>query len=201
MALRIEDYALIGNCESAALVGRDGSIDWMGLPRFDSPAVFASLLGTAENGHWQIVPAVPVVAVSRRYREGNAGAGDALRHRKTEPCCSSTPWDGREGHGDLVRLVRGESGTVPMKMEIVLRPGYGAIVPWVSRLADDRIAAVAGPDRFTLATPDGAARREHANCGRVHGTGRGRNALHADLVAVLPNRSRRPSTRLRSSSS
>ncbi len=152
MALRIEDYALIGNCESAALVGRDGSIDWMGLPRFDSPAVFASLLGTAENGHWQIVPAVPVIAVSRATARGRWSWRRA-----------STPQDGtvllidamgrREGHGDLVRLVRGESGTVPMKMEIVLRPGYGAIVPWVSRLADDRIAAVAGPDRFTLATP------------------------------------------------
>ena len=152
MALRIEDYALIGNCESAALVGRDGSIDWMGLPRFDSAAVFASLLGTAENGHWQIVPAVPVIAVSRRYREGTL----VLETRFDTADGTVLLIDAmgrREGHGDLVRLVRAESGTVPMKMEIVLRPGYGAIVPWVSRLADERIAAVAGPDRFTLATP------------------------------------------------
>ncbi len=151
MALRIEDYALIGNCESAALVGRDGSIDWMGLPRFDSPAVFASLLGTAENGHWQIVPAVPVIAVSRTYREGTLVL-ETRFDTKDGTVLLIDAMGRRDGHGDLVRLVRGESGAVPMKMEIVLRPGYGAIVPWVSRLADDRIAAVAGPDRFTLAT-------------------------------------------------
>ena len=110
MALRIEDYALIGNCESAALVGLDGSIDWMGLPRFDSAAVFASLLGTAENGHWQIVPAVPVIAVSRRYREGTL----VLETRFDTADGTVLLIDAmgrREGHGDLVRLVRGESGT------------------------------------------------------------------------------------------
>ena len=151
MALRIEDYALIGNCESAALVGRDGSIDWMGLPRFDSPAVFASLLGTSENGHWQIAPAVPIIAVSRTYREGTMVL-ETRFETESGTVLLIDAMGRREGHGDLVRLVRGETGVVPMKMEIVLRPGYGAIVPWVSRLADDRIAAVAGPDRFTLDT-------------------------------------------------
>ena len=152
MALRIEDYALIGNCESAALVGLDGSIDWMALPRFDSPASFAALLGTAENGRWQIAPAVPVTNVTRRYREGTL----VLETRFETAAGSVLLIDAmgrREGHGDVVRLVRGLSGSVPMRMEGVLRPGYGAVVPWVSRLADGRVAAVAGPDRFVLDTP------------------------------------------------
>ena len=152
MAQRIEDYALIGNCESAALVGLDGSIDWMALPRFDSPASFAALLGTAENGRWQIAPAVPVTNVTRRYREGTL----VLETRFETAAGSVLLIDAmgrREGHGDVVRLVRGLSGSVPMRMEGVLRPGYGAVVPWVSRLADGRVAAVAGPDRFVLDTP------------------------------------------------
>ena len=152
MALPIEDYALIGNCESAALVGRDGSIDWLALPRFDSQASFAALLGSPENGRWQIVPAVPTTAVTRRYRpetlvletrfetaEGAVVLCDAMGRR--------------EGHGDVVRIVHGETGSVPMRVEIVLRPGYGAVVPWVSRLSDGRVAAVAGPDRYVLDTP------------------------------------------------
>lgn len=151
MALRIEDYALIGNCESAALVGRDGSIDWMALPRFDSHASFAALLGGPENGRWQIVPAVPVKAVHRRYREGTL----VLETRFETDAGTVVLTDAmgrRDGHGDLVRLVRAESGSVPMRVEIVLRPGYGTVVPWVSRLADGRVAAVAGPDRFVMDT-------------------------------------------------
>ena len=151
MALRIEDYALIGNCESAALVGRDGSIDWLALPRFDSHASFAALLGGPENGRWQIAPAVPVKAVTRRYREGTL----VLETRFETEAGAVVLTDAmgrRDGHGDLVRLVRAESGSVPMRVEIVLRPGYGAVVPWVSRLADGRVAAVAGPDRFVLDT-------------------------------------------------
>ena len=151
MALRIEDYALIGNCESAALVGRDGSIDWMALPRFDSHASFAALLGTPENGRWQIAPAVPVTRVTRRYREGTL----VLETRFETEAGTVLLVDAmgrREGHGDVVRLVRAESGSVPMRVEIVLRPGYGTVVPWVSRLADGRVAAVAGPDRYVLDT-------------------------------------------------
>ena len=152
MAQRIEDYALIGNCESAALVGRDGSIDWMALPRFDSAAFFAALLGTDDNGRWKIAPAVPVTKVTRQYRAGT------LVLETTFDTAAGTvllidAMGRREGHGDVVRLVRGVSGTVPMRMEGVLRPGYGTVVPWVSRLADGRLAAVAGPDRFVLDTP------------------------------------------------
>ena len=152
MAQRIEDYALIGNCESAALVGLDGSIDWMSLPRFDSPASFASLLGTPENGRWQIAPAVPVTRVTRRYREGTLVLETTFETAEGTVLLIDA-MGRREGHGDVVRLVRGLSGSVPMRLEAVLRPGYGAVVPWVSRLADGRVAAVAGPDRFVLDTP------------------------------------------------
>ena len=152
MPLRIEDYALIGNGEGAALVGLDGSIDWMALPRFDSQASFAALLGTADNGRWQIAPAVPVTRVTRRYREGTL----VLETRFETEAGTVLLIDAmgrREGSGDVARLVRGLSGSVPMRMECVLRPGYGAIVPWISRLADGRLSAVAGPDRFVLDTP------------------------------------------------
>ena len=151
MALRIEDYALIGNCESAALVGRDGSIDWMSLPRFDSHACFAALLGMAENGRWQIAPAVPVTRVTRRYRDSTLVL-ETRFETEVGVVVLIDAMGRRDGHGDVVRLVRGEEGAVPMRMEIVLRPGYGTVVPWVSRLADGRIAAVAGPDRFVLDT-------------------------------------------------
>ena len=152
MALRIEDYAMIGNCESAALVGLDGSIDWMALPRFDSQAFFAALLGTAENGRWQIAPTVPVVKASRRYRDGTLVLETTFETAQGSVVVIDA-MGRREGHGDVVRLVRGVSGSVPMRMEGVLRPGYGTVVPWVSRLADGRVAAVAGPDRFVLDTP------------------------------------------------
>ncbi len=151
MALRIEDYALIGNCESAGLVGLDGSIDWMALPRFDSEAFFAALLGTPENGRWQIAPAVPVLKTTRAYREGTLVLETRFETAQGTVLLIDA-MGRREGHGDVVRLVRGESGSVPMRSEIVLRPGYGTVVPWVSRLADGRIAAVAGPDRYVLAT-------------------------------------------------
>ena len=152
MALRIEDYAMIGNCESAALVGLDGSIDWMALPRFASQAFFAALLGTAENGRWQIAPTVPVVKASRRYRDGTLVLETTFETAQGSVVVIDA-MGRREGHGDVVRLVRGVSGSVPMRMEGVLRPGYGTVVPWVSRLADGRVAAVAGPDRFVLDTP------------------------------------------------
>ncbi len=149
MAQLIEDYALIGNCESAALVGRDGSIDWLALPRFDSAATFAALLGSEENGRWLIAPVGPITRVTRSYRDQTL----VLETRFETPdgvvllidCMGR-----RDGHGDLVRIVRGERGRVPMRMDLVIRPEYGSVVPWVTRLDDGRTAAVAGPDRFTI---------------------------------------------------
>ncbi len=151
MALRIEDYALIGNCESAALVGLDGSIDWLCMPRFDSAACFAALLGDRDNGRWQVAPSDPVTKVTRRYRDDTLVL--ETRFETADGTVLLTDCMGRrDGHADVVRIVRGEAGTVALRSELVIRTEYGSVIPWVSRLDDGRLAAVAGPDRLTLAT-------------------------------------------------
>ncbi len=153
MPLRIEDYALVGDTETAALVGRDGSVDWLCWPRFDSGACFAALLGTPDNGRWRIAPADPEARVSRRYRdgslvletcfataEGEVVVVDCMLHRDHSP--------------GLVRLVVGRRGRVAMRMELVLRFDYGRSVPWVTRLPDGGgIRAIAGPDMAVLRSP------------------------------------------------
>jgi GH15 family glucan-1,4-alpha-glucosidase len=152
MALRIEDYAIIGNRATAALVGSDGSIDWLGFPRFDSPACFAALLGTPDNGRWLIGPKSQDVTVTRRYREGTLIL--ETEFRTPEGTALIIDFMQRRGQvHDLFRLVRGLKGEVPMRMELCIRFGYGEIVPWVVSLADGRLRAVAGPDRLLLQTP------------------------------------------------
>ena len=151
MPTRIEDYALIGDCETAALVGCDGSIDWLCWPRFDSPACFAALLGGPEHGRWRVAPVEAHGRSRRRYR------GDTLVLETT----FETP-DGevavidfmppRGSNSDLVRLVVGRRGRVRMHTELVLRFGYGSAIPWVSRLEDGALRAVAGPDMVLLRT-------------------------------------------------
>ena len=151
MALRIEDYALIGDCQTAALVGRDGSIDWLCWPRFVSPACFAALLGNADNGRWLIAPKDQVLGAERRYRPGTL----VLETEFKTATGSATvidfmpPADG----ADLVRIVIGRSGRVAFRTELVVRYNYGAIVPWVNRLDDGTINAIAGPERLVLRTP------------------------------------------------
>ena len=152
MPNRIEDYALIGDCESAALVSRDGSIDWLCWPRFDSDACFAALLGTPDNGRWRIAPAVEQFRVSRKYRLGTLIL--ATRYETDDGVARLIDFMPlRNNTSDIVRLVVGESGHVTMCVEIVLRFGYGSIVPWVSRLPDRTLRAVAGPDMVLLTTP------------------------------------------------
>jgi GH15 family glucan-1,4-alpha-glucosidase len=151
MALRIEDYALIGDCKTAALVGRDGSIDWLCWPRFDSAACFAALLGKPENGRWLIAPKDAQLATSRRYRPGTLVLETEFR---TETGSAAVidfmpPGDG----ADLVRIVAGHSGRVVFKTELVVRFNYGAAVPWVDRRDDGSINAIAGPERLVLRTP------------------------------------------------
>jgi GH15 family glucan-1,4-alpha-glucosidase len=150
MAL-IEDYALVGDCETAALIGRDGSVDWLCWPRFDSGACFAALLGGPEHGRWRIAPVDEHARVSRRYR------GESLilettfsTHEGSVVVVDFMPPGGR--HSDLVRLVVGQRGTVRMRAELILRFGYGAIVPWVTRLDDGGLRAIAGPDMVVLRT-------------------------------------------------
>jgi GH15 family glucan-1,4-alpha-glucosidase len=151
VAGRIEDYGLIGDLETAALVSRDGAVDWLCVPRFDSGAIFAALVGDSENGHWTIQPAGEFRSVGRQYRgdtlvleteletdDGVVRLIDFMPPRETNP--------------DLVRIVEGVSGRVEMRMELALRFDYGSIVPWV-RTIEGTLVAIAGPDAVLLRTP------------------------------------------------
>ena len=152
MPLRIEDYAMIGDCLSAALVGRDGSIDWLCWPRFDSPACFAALLGTPENGRWLIAPVGATPKVSRRYLDDTLILETEFQ-TETGTATLVDFMPATDGEADLVRIVFGRSGEVKFHTELVIRFGYGAIVPWVSRADDGTIHAIAGPERLVLQTP------------------------------------------------
>jgi GH15 family glucan-1,4-alpha-glucosidase len=151
VALPIEDYALIGDGHTAALVGRDGSIDWLCLPRFDSGACFAALLGSPAHGRWMIAPRDGVNEVRRRYRDGTLiletdfeTESGAVRVIDCMPL-SNERWD-------VLRIVEGLRGRVRMHMELVIRFDYGSIVPWVYR-TDGTLFATAGPDTLELYTP------------------------------------------------
>ncbi|HEX5472354.1 MAG TPA: glycoside hydrolase family 15 protein [Lacipirellulaceae bacterium] len=151
MPLPVEQYAMIGDCQTAALVGSDGSIDWLCLPRFDSGACFAALLGSPENGRWLLCPANLPDKSQRRYR------GDTLvletDFENDEGAVTIVDcMPPRDGKADLVRLVVGRRGTVRMRMELVIRFDYGSIVPWVRR-SKNGIRAIAGPDTLMLDTP------------------------------------------------
>jgi GH15 family glucan-1,4-alpha-glucosidase len=159
MPARIEDYALIGDTQTAALVGRDGSIDWWCVPRFDSGSVFAALLGTPDHGRWLLAPAGGIRSIERCYRDDtlvlettfHTDDGD-VRITDCMPIRGTTV--------DIVREVEGLSGRVPMHMELVIRFDYGSIVPWVYG-SEGGLRAVAGPDALFLQTP-----------ARTHGAGR-----------------------------
>jgi len=146
----IEDYALIGDGESAALVSRAGSVDWLCLPRFDSPACFAALLGGPEHGHWRLAPRDGIRSVRRRYRDATLvletdveTEGGAVTLVDCMPLRTGPPM--------LVRQVIGRRGAVAMRMDLVIRPDYGSVVPWVRRSARG-ISAVAGPDGLDVSS-------------------------------------------------
>ena len=152
MATRIEDYGLIGDLQTACLVSREGSIDWLCFPRFDSGACFAALLGDEENGHWVIEPCVSPTRIARCYRhetlvletewetkDGAVRVIDFMPPRETSP--------------DVVRIVEGIRGRVEMRTELVIRFDYGSIVPWVRRMDGNARLAVGGPDGLCLRTP------------------------------------------------
>jgi GH15 family glucan-1,4-alpha-glucosidase len=151
MALRIEDYALIGDCNTAALVGRDGSIDWLCWPRFDSAACFAALLGTVDNGRWIISPTRPVLRLTRRYRPGTLVLETEFETETGRAAVIDFMPPGDGAH--LVRMVKGLAGRVEIHAEVLIRFNYGATVPWVDRLDDGVISAIAGPERVALRTP------------------------------------------------
>lgn len=154
MASRIEDYALLSDLHTGALIGCDGSIDWLCFPRFDSPSVFTALLGTERNGRWVMAPADPGARIlSRSYRgstfvletvwETGSGTVKVVEFMPVGERCST-----------VVRRIVGVTGSVDMAQEIIIRPGYGKVLPWVRRVKDDdgthAIVAVAGPDAIVL---------------------------------------------------
>jgi len=145
---RIEDYAVIGDCETAALVSLDGSIDWLCWPTFSSGACFAALLGTAENGFWRIRPLEKIVSRRRRYQPGTMIVETTFVTKEGEVCLTDF-MPPRGEHSDVVRMVRGVRGKVKMHMDLVLRFDYGLTVPWVTR-HEAEVRAVAGPNMTVL---------------------------------------------------
>jgi len=152
MAERIEDYALLSDLQTAALVGRSGSVDWLTFPRFDSSSCFTALLGSREHGRWSIAPLAGGPATERRYRpdtlilesEWQVGNGrvrviDFMPPRETKP--------------DIVRIVEGLEGSVHMRTELIVRFDYGSVVPWLRRLDVESLLAVGGPDGLLLRSP------------------------------------------------
>ena len=152
MPLRIEDYALVGDTQTVALVGRDGSFDWMCVPRFDSGACFAALLGAPEHGRWLLAPqGADPAATTRSYRDGTL----VLETTFTTPEGRVKVIDcmpPRDRTPDVVRVVEGLDGAVPMRMELVARFDYGSVLPWVRRTPDRRLRFVAGADSLYLHT-------------------------------------------------
>jgi GH15 family glucan-1,4-alpha-glucosidase len=152
MAERIEDYALLGDLQTAALVGRSGSIDWLTFPRFDSSSCFSALLGNRDQGRWSIAPLAGGPATDRRYRPdtlilesewqvdgGRVRVIDFMPPRETKP--------------DIVRIVEGLEGSVHMRTELIIRFDYGSVVPWLRRLDQESLLALGGPDGLLLRTP------------------------------------------------
>jgi GH15 family glucan-1,4-alpha-glucosidase len=145
---RIEDYAVIGDCETAALVSRDGSIDWLCWPTFAAGACFAALMGTAENGYWRIRPAGKILEIRRRYRPQTMVLETTFVTEDGEVCLVDfMPPRGK--HSDVVRMVQGVRGKVAMRMDLVLRFDYGLTIPWVT-MQDRELNAVAGPNMVVL---------------------------------------------------
>jgi GH15 family glucan-1,4-alpha-glucosidase len=150
--LRIEDYALIGDMQTAALVGRNGAVDWLCFPRFDSPSCFSALLGNETHGRWLLAPNGEVRTQTRRYRPGTLVLETDFE--TAEGSVRVIDFMPRRGNGPprLMRVVEGLSGRVPMRLELALRPDYASIVPWIES-APDGAVATAGPDAFRLTTP------------------------------------------------
>src|SRR5579863_10297107 len=152
MSSPIEDYALIGNLRTAALVSRAGSIDWLCLPRFDSGACFASILGTSENGRWLLAPDGDIKQVRRRYRDNTLILETEFETQTgVATVVDFMPIAHRPGQIDVIRIVKGIRGQVPMRTEVILRFDYGRTIPWV-RKRDYGVSAVSGPNAIAFRT-------------------------------------------------
>ena len=196
----IEDYALIGDRQTAALVGRDGSIDWLCLPRFDSAACFAALLGSAEHGRWRIAPVgEPHDARTRAYRDGSLVLDTTFDDRRRHGRRYRLHAAAGRGSARLVRVVRGVRGRVRLRTELVVRFDYGSIVPWVRRLADHGLRAIAGPDALHV-QGDVPLQRRGPDARRRVRRRRGQTvAFVAHLAPVAPAAAGRRSMRPQSS--
>ena len=151
MPSRIEDYAFLSDLESAALVGRDGSIDWLTFPRFDSGACFAAILGDSKHGRWLLAPQGEPRRVERRYRDGTLILETVYTTDDGEVAVIDC-MPPRDRHLEVIRLVEGRRGRVAMQMELIIRFDYGSIVPWVRQI-DGTLVAIGGPDALRLVTP------------------------------------------------
>ncbi|POR70073.1 glycoside hydrolase family 15 protein [Pseudomonas syringae] len=166
MAALIEDYALLGNCETAALVARDGSLDWLCFPRFDSTACFAALLGGDEHGRWKIAPTAEVIAVERRYRDGTLILETVFEtHDGRAMLIDFMPM---KTSGHVVRMVVGLSGRVEFAVDLAIRFDYGSSVPWVERKDAHTLTAVAGPEMLVLRSPVALHPQDHHTASRFH---------------------------------
>src|SRR5271156_3104738 len=148
MASRIEDYAMLGDCETSALVARDGSIDWLCWPRFDSGACFAALLGEPKNGRWRIAPKIAPRRINRGYR-GESLILETLFVTKTGTARLLDFMPPGTAEGTLVRIVEGVSGHVDFAGELVIRFDYGITIPWLRRVDSKTHTAVAGQNLLT----------------------------------------------------
>ncbi|MCF5199852.1 glycoside hydrolase family 15 protein [Pseudomonas syringae] len=166
MAALIEDYALLGNCETAALVARDGSLDWLCFPRFDSTACFAALLGGDEHGRWKIAPTAEVIAVERRYRDGTLILETVFETR--DGCAMLIDFMPMKTSGHVVRMVVGLSGRVEFAVDLAIRFDYGSSVPWVERKDAHTLTAVAGPEMLVLRSPVALHPQDHHTASRFH---------------------------------
>jgi GH15 family glucan-1,4-alpha-glucosidase len=180
---RIEDYAMIGDCHTAALVARDGAIDWLCLPRFDSPACFAKLLGTKEHGFWSLAPVNEVVEIERAYsgfslvlETQHRTETGAVRVIDFMPVGVEAP--------QVVRIVEGIKGKIEMRMELAIRFDYGLTVPWVTRTGWNDIRAVAGPNTLVLRAEVENSWRGSADGRRLHHRRGGACRLRACLGTI-----------------
>ncbi len=148
---RLEDYAIIGDCETGALISREGALDWLCWPCFDSGACFAALIGASDNGLWRIGARDPAARISRRYRDATLIL-DTRIETDTGVATVTDFMPLRGEASDVVRIVKGERGVVPMRMEFIVRFDYGALIPWVTRFEQGSLKAIAGPDMVVLRT-------------------------------------------------
>jgi len=186
MPSRIENYALIGDCETAALVSKGGSIDWLCWPRFDSAACFSELLGDANHGRWSIAPATvgSDINVSRRYAHNTLILETEFTSADGKNAAVLVDFMPlREGRNEshLVRFVVGKRGSMAMRTELIVRFGYGGWVPWVSRSDAGDLIAIAGPDK---AHPSGASRRGVDDGRRFRRLSRPAGAACLDVCAL-----------------